>query len=79
MLLAVLFNFSLGVVGGHHCRVIVSEAGVLLKIVRNNRWVEMDWLAVALVAMVAPLRPRTVGRTSSPSGLRLRSSNHRSP
>ena len=49
----------------------MGEAGVLLKIVRNNSWVEieMDWLVVALVAMVAPLRPRKMGRTSSLSGL----------
>ena len=51
--------------GGHHYRVIVSEAGALLIIVRNNRWVEADWLVVVLVAMVAPLRPRTMGRMSS--------------
>ena len=58
---------------------MVSEAGVLLIIVRDNRWVEVDWLVVVLVAMVAPLRPRTTDRWSSLSGLRLRSSNHRSP
>jgi hypothetical protein len=58
---------------------MVSEAGVLLIIVRDNRWVEVDWLLVVLVAMVAPLRPRTMDRWSSVSGLRLRSSNHRSP
>ena len=58
---------------------MVSEAGVLLIIVRDNRWVEVDWLLVVLVAMVAPLRPRTMDRWSSLSGLRLRSSNHRSP
>ena len=58
---------------------MVSEAGVLLIIVRDNRWVEVDWLVVVLVAMVAPLRPRTMDRWSSLSGLRLRSSNHRSP
>ena len=58
---------------------MVSEAGVLLIIVRDNRWVEVDWLVVVLVAMVAPLRPRTTDRWSSPSGLRLGSSNHRSP
>jgi hypothetical protein len=56
---------------------MVSEAGVLLTIVRDNRSVEVDWLVVVLVAMVAPLRPRTMGRWSSLSGLRLRSSNHR--
>ena len=32
---------------------MVSEAGVLLIIVRDNRWVEVDWLVVVLVAMVA--------------------------
>ena len=58
---------------------MVSEAGVLLIIVRDNRWVEVDWLVVVVVAMVAPLRPRTMDRWSSLSGLRLRSSNHRSP
>ena len=58
---------------------MVSEAGVLLIIVRDNRWVEVDWLVVVLVAMVVPLRPRTTDRWSSLSGLRLRSSNHRSP
>jgi hypothetical protein len=58
---------------------MVSEAGVLLIIVRDNRWVEVDWLVVVLVAMVAPVRPRTMDRWSSLSGLRLRSSNHRSP
>ena len=57
---------------------MVSEAGVLLIIVRDNRWVEVDWLVVVLVAMVAPVRPRTMDRWSSLSGLRLRSSNHRS-
>ena len=56
---------------------MVSEAGVLLIIVRDNRWVEVDWLVVVLVSMVAPVRPRTMGRWSSLSGLRLRSSNHR--
>ena len=40
---------------------MVSEAGVLLIIVRDNRWVEVDWLVVVLVAMVAPVRPRTMG------------------
>ena len=60
-------------------RGMVSEAGVLLIIVRDNRWVEVDWLVVVLVAMVAPVRPRTMDRWSSLSGLRLRSSNHRSP
>ena len=65
--------------GGRHCRAIVSEAGVLLIIVRDNRWVEVDWLVVVLVAMVAPVRPRTMDRWSSLSGVRLRSSNHRSP
>ena len=58
---------------------MVSEAGVLLTIVRDNRWVEVDWLVVVLVAMVAPVRPCTMDRWSSLSGLRLRSSNHRSP
>ena len=58
---------------------MVSEAGVLLIIVRDNRWVEVDWLVVVLVAMVAPVRPRTTDRWSSPSGLWLGSSNHRSP
>ena len=58
---------------------MVSEAGVLLIIVRDNRWVEVDWLVMVLVAMVAPVRPRTMDRWSSLSGLRLRSSNHRSP
>ena len=58
---------------------MVSEAGVLLIIVRDNRWVEVGWLVVVLVAMVAPVRPRTMDRWSSLSGLRLRSSNHRSP
>ena len=58
---------------------MVSEAGVLLTIVRDNRWVEVDWLVVVLVAMVAPVRPRTMDRWSSLSGLRLRSSNPRSP
>ena len=58
---------------------MVSEAGVLLIIVQDNRWVEVDWLVVVLVAMVAPVRPRTMDRWSSLSGLRLRSSNHRSP
>ena len=58
---------------------MVSEAGVLLIIVWGNRWVEVDWLVVVLVAMVAPMRPRTMDRWSSLSGLRLRSSNHRSP
>ena len=58
---------------------MVSEAGVLLIIVRDNRWVEVDWLVVVLVSMVAPVRPRTMDRWSSLSGLRLRSSNHRSP
>ena len=58
---------------------MVSEAGVLLIIVRDNRWVEVDWLVVVLVAMVAPVRPRTMDRWSSLSGLRRRSSNHRSP
>ena len=58
---------------------MVSEAGVLLIIVRDNRWVEVDWLVVVLVAMVAPVRPRTMDRWSSLSSLRLRSSNHRSP
>ena len=58
---------------------MVSEAGVLLIIVWDNRWVEVDWLVVVLVAMVAPVRPRTMDRWSSLSGLRLRSSNHRSP
>ena len=57
----------------------MSEAGVLLKIVRNNRWVEIFWLVMALVAMVAPLHPRTMSRTSSLSGLWLRSSIHGSP
>ena len=55
--------------GGHHYRVILSEAGALLIIVRNNRWVEADWLVVVLVAMVAPLRPRTMGRMSSLPGV----------
>ena len=58
---------------------MVREAGVLLIIVRDNRWVEVDWLVVVLVARVAPVRPRTMDRWSSLSGLRLRSSNHRSP
>ena len=58
---------------------MVSEAGVLLIIVRDNRWVEVDWLVVVLVAMVAPVRPRTMDRWSSLSGLRLRSATHRSP
>ena len=58
---------------------MVSEAGVLLIILRDNRWVEVDWLVMVLVAMVAPVRPRTMDRWSSLSGLRLRSSNHRSP
>ena len=58
---------------------MVSEAGVLLIIVWGNRWVEVDWLVVVLVAMVAPMRPRTMDRWSSLSGLRLRSSDHRSP
>ena len=58
---------------------MVSEAGVLLIIVRDNRWVEVDWLVVVLVTMVAPVRPRTMDRWSSLSGPRLRSSNHRSP
>ena len=58
---------------------MVREAGVLLIIVRDNRWVEVDWLVVVLVAMVAPVRPRTMDRWSSLSGLRLRSSDHRSP
>ena len=58
---------------------MVSEAGVLLIIVRDNRWVEVDWLVVVLVAMVAPVRPRTMDRWSSLSGLWFRSSNHRSP
>jgi|TARA_B110000495_G_C22943490_1_gene552199 hypothetical protein len=52
---------------------------VLLIIVRLARyWVEVDWLVmvlVVLVAMVAPLRPRTMGRWCSLSGLWLRSSN----
>ena len=39
---------------------MVSEAGVLLIIVRDNRWVEVDWLVVVLVAMVATVRPRTM-------------------
>mgnify|MGYP006245027801 FL=1 len=54
---------------------MVSEAGVLLIIVRDNRWVEVDWLVVVLVSMVAPVRPRTMDRWSSLSGLRLRSSD----
>ena len=58
---------------------VVEVSGVLLIIVRDNRWVEVDWLVVVLVAMVAPVRPRTMDRWSSLSGLRLRSSNHRSP
>ena len=58
---------------------MVSEAGVVLIIVRDNRWVEVDWLVVVLVAMVAPVRPRTMDRWPSLSGLRLRSSDHRSP
>ncbi len=37
------------------------------------------WLVVALVAMIAPLRPHKMNRTSFVSGLRLKSSNHRSP
>ena len=65
--------------GGRHCRVMVGEAGVLLIIVRDNRWVEVDWLVVVLVAMVVPLRPCPMGCWSSPSGLRFRSSNHRFP
>ena len=48
---------------------MVSEAGVLLIIVRDNRWVEVDWLVVVLVAMVAPVRPRTMDGWSSLSGL----------
>ena len=32
---------------------MVSEAGVLLIIVRDNRWVEVDWSVVVLVAVVA--------------------------
>ena len=40
---------------------MVGEAGVLLIIVRDNRWVEVDWLVVVLVAMVVPLRPCTMG------------------
>ena len=58
---------------------MVSEAGVLLIIVRGYRWLKVDWLVLVLVAMVAPLRPRTVGRMCSLSGLRLRSANHYSP
>ena len=38
-----------------------------------------DFSSSVLVAMVAPLRPRTTDRWSSPSGLWLGSSNHRSP
>ena len=44
---------------------MVSEAGVVLIIMRDNRWVEVDWLVVVLAAMVAPLRPRTMDRWSS--------------
>ena len=58
---------------------MVSEAGVLLIILRGYRWLKVDWLVVVLVAMVAPLPPRTTDRWSSVSGLRLGSSNHRSP
>ena len=58
---------------------VVEVSGVLLIIVRDNRWVEVDWVVVVLVAMVAPVRPRTMDRWSSLSGLRLRPSNHRSP
>ena len=63
------------------CRCCLTEcqAGVLLIIVRGYRWLKVDWLVLVLVAMVAPLRPRTTDRWSSLSGLRLRSSNHRSP
>ena len=51
-------NWAVGVDDG------VAGAGgvVLLIIVRDNRWVEVDWLVVVLVAMVAPLRPRTTDR-----------------
>lgn len=55
---------------------------VLLIIVRLARyWVEVDWLVMwlVMVAMVAPLRPRTIGRWYPLSGLWLRSSNQSSP
>ena len=58
---------------------VVEVSGVLLIIVRGYRWLKVDWLVLVLVAMVAPVRPRTMDRWSSLSGLRLRSSNHRSP
>ena len=58
---------------------VVEVSGVLLIIVRGYRWLKVDWLVLVLVAMVAPLRPRTTDRWSSLSGLRLGSSNHRSP
>ena len=41
---------------------VVEVSGVLLIIVRGYRWLKVDWLVVVLVAMVAPLRPRTTGR-----------------
>ena len=44
---------------------VVEVSGVLLIIVRGYRWLKVDWLVLVLVAMVAPLRPRTTDRWSS--------------
>ena len=38
-----------------HYRVMASEAGVLLIILRDGRWAEVGWLVVVLVAMAGPL------------------------
>ena len=39
---------------------VVEVSGVLLIIVRGYRWLKVDWLLVlVLIAMVAPLYPRT--------------------
>ena len=42
---------------------VVEVSGVLLIIMRGYRWLKVDWLVLVLVAMVAPLRPRTIWRT----------------
>ena len=50
---------------------VVEVSGVLLIIVRGYRWLKVDWLVLVLVAMVAPLRPRTTDRDEDSFGTLL--------
>ena len=50
---------------------VVEVSGVLLIIMRGYRWLKVDWLVLVLVAMVAPLRPRTTDRDEDSFGTLL--------